>query len=100
MAKAKIFSSAAEAVADIFPGAMLCVGGFGPTRNRAVDLCEALSQRPEVNNMTVVSNSFPYQPFAENKQVKKLIAAFGGSVYRRAAASEEQIRSGEMEFEP
>src|SRR6185503_7989510 len=26
--------------------------------------------------------------------------AFGGSVYRRAAASEEQIRAGEMEFEP
>ncbi len=100
MAKAQILNTAAEAVADMFPGAILCVGGFGPARNRAVDLCEALAGRPEVNNITLVANGFPFQPLAENKQVKKLIAAFGGSVYRRAAASEEQIRSGEMEFEP
>jgi 3-oxoacid CoA-transferase len=46
------------------------------------------------------TNGFPHQPLAENHQVKKLIGAFGGSVYRRAAASEEQIRSGELEFEP
>ncbi|HLF80028.1 MAG TPA: 3-oxoacid CoA-transferase subunit B [Dehalococcoidia bacterium] len=100
MAKAKIYDSAREAVADVFSGAMVCIGGFGPTRNRAVDLCSALAERPEVNNLTIVANGFPHQPLAENKQVKKLIAAFGGSVYRRAAASEEQIRSGEMEFEP
>src|SRR4051812_21228043 len=100
MAKAQIFKTAAEAVADIFPGAMLCIGGFGPARNRAVDLCEALSERDGVTDITLVCNSFPYQPLAEKKQIKKLIAAFGGSVYRRAAASEEQIRSGELEFEP
>jgi 3-oxoacid CoA-transferase len=100
MAKAQIYNSAAEAVADIFPGAMICIGGFGPARNRAIDLCVALAGRPEVNNLTIVANGFPHQPLAENRQVKKLIAAFGGSVYRRAAASEEQIRSGEMEFEP
>jgi 3-oxoacid CoA-transferase len=79
---------------------MLCVGGFGPVRNRPVTLCTALAARPEVKNLTIVSNGFPHQPLAENHQVKKLIAAFGGSVYRRAAASEEQIRSGELEFEP
>ena len=92
--------SPAEAVADIFEGAMVCMGGFGPVRNRPITLCDALAQRPEVKNLTIVSNSFPHQPLAENKQVKKFIGAFGGSVYRRAAASEEQIRSGELTFEP
>lgn len=92
--------SALEAVSDIFDGAMVCVGGFGPVRNRPVTLCRALAARPEVKNLTIVSNGFPHQPLAENRQVKKFIGAFGGSVYRRAAASEEQIRSGELEFEP
>jgi 3-oxoacid CoA-transferase len=87
-------------VADVFEGAMVCVGGFGPVRNRPVSLCTALAARPEVKNLTIVSNGFPHQPLAENRQVKKFIGAFGGSVYRRAASSEEQIRSGELEFEP
>lgn len=90
----------AEAVADVFSGAMVCMGGFGPIRNRPITLCDALAKRPEVKDLTVVSNSFPHQPLAENHMVKKFIGAFGGSVYRRAAASEEQIRSGELVFEP
>jgi 3-oxoacid CoA-transferase len=90
----------AEAVADVFSGSMVCMGGFGPIRNRPITLCDALAQRPEVKDLTVVSNSFPHQPLAENHMVKKFIGAFGGSVYRRAAASEEQIRSGELVFEP
>jgi len=100
MIKKQICSSALEAVADIFSGAMVCVGGFGPVRNRPITLVTALAARPEVKDLTIVSNGFPHQPLAENHQVKKFIGAFGGSVYRRAAASEEQIRSGEMEFEP
>jgi 3-oxoacid CoA-transferase len=98
--KKPVYESVDEAVADIFEGAMVCIGGFGPIRNRPVTLCAALSNRPEVKNLTIVSNGFPHQPLAENRQVKKFIGAFGGSVYRRAAASEEQIRSGELEFEP
>src|ERR1043166_3253203 len=92
--------SAAEAVQDVFDGAMICVGGFGPIKNRAIDLLTALAEQPRARQLTIVSNGFPHQPLAENHQVKKLIGAFGGSVYRRAAASEEQIRSGELEFEP
>jgi len=92
--------SAQDALGDIFEGAMVCVGGFGPIRNRAVDLLMALADQPRARNLTIVSNGFPHQPLAENRQVKKFIGAFGGSVYRRAAASEEQIRSGELEFEP
>ena len=85
---------------DVFDGAMICVGGFGPIKNRPIDLLIALAEHPNARNLTIVSNGFPHQPLAENRQVKKLIGAFGGSVYRRAAASEEQIRSGELEFEP
>jgi 3-oxoacid CoA-transferase len=92
--------SAQDAVADIFEGAMVSVGGFGPIKNRPVDLLMALADQPRARKLTVVSNGFPHQPLAENQQVKKFIGAFGGSVYRRAAASEEQIRSGELEFEP
>jgi 3-oxoacid CoA-transferase len=88
------------AVADVFEGAMICVGGFGPVRNRPIDLLTALAAQPQARNLTVVSNGFPHQPLAENRQVRKFIGAFGGSVYRRAAASEEQIRNGELEFEP
>jgi 3-oxoacid CoA-transferase len=92
--------SATDALADVFDGAMVCVGGFGPIRNRPIDLLTALGEQPLARNLTIVSNGFPHQPLAENRQVKKFIGAFGGSVYRRAAASEEQIRSGELEFEP
>src|SRR6267142_2252091 len=91
---------ASEALADVFDGAMVCVGGFGPIRNRPVDLLTALASQSRARNLTIVSNGFPHQPLAENHQVTRLIGAFGGSVYRRAAASEEQIRSGELEFEP
>src|SRR3954449_12513039 len=92
--------SADDALGDVFEGAMVCVGGFGPIRNRPVDLLTALEKQPRARSLTIVSNGFPHQPLAENRQVKKFIGAFGGSVYRRAAASEEQIRNGELEFEP
>jgi 3-oxoacid CoA-transferase len=100
MNKKQVVLSAQDALRDVFDGAMVCVGGFGPIRNRPVDLLIALADQPNARNLTLVSNGFPHQPLAENHQVKKFIGAFGGSVYRRAAASEEQIRSGELEFEP
>ena len=100
MTTARTVQSASDALADVFDGAMVCVGGFGPIRNRPVDLLTALAEQPNARNLTIVSNGFPHQPLAENRQVKKFIGAFGGSVYRRAAASEEQIRAGELEFEP
>lgn len=97
----KLYSSHLEAVSDIFDGAVVCLSGFGPVRNRAMGLIRALAQRPEVKNLTIIANSFHQNDFAEQHQVKKLIAAFGGSVYRRGAdPMEEQIRSGEIVFEP
>ena len=35
--------SAQDALGDIFEGAMVCVGGFGPIKNRPVDLLTALA---------------------------------------------------------
>src|SRR3954453_18808271 len=93
-------TNAADAVADVFSGAMLAVGGFGTIKNRSATLLDALALRPEVKDLTIVANGFPHQPLAEQRMVKKFIGAFGGSVYRRAAASEDQIRAGELEFEP
>jgi 3-oxoacid CoA-transferase A subunit len=100
MARTRVCSSATEAVADVFSGAMICVGGFGPAHNRAVTLLGALAGRPEVTGLTVVSNGFPDQRLAEQRQVSRFIGAFGGSVYGRGNHSEELIRSGELVFEP
>jgi 3-oxoacid CoA-transferase len=95
-----IYESAVDALSDVFTGAMICVGGFGPVKNRPLTLVTAMAERPEVKDLTIVANGFPHQPLAEQHMVKKFIGAFGGSVYRRANASEDQIRSGELEFEP
>ena len=95
-----IYESAADAVRDIFDGATIAVGGFGPVRNRPASILAALAGRPEVKGLTLVANGFPHQPLAEQRQVRKFIGAFGGSAYRRVNASEEQIRNGELEFEP
>ena len=101
MSTSKVLSSYADAVADVFDGATVCLSGFGPVRNRAMGLIKALSQRPEVKNLTIIANSFHQDDFAKQNQVKKLIAAFGGSVYRRGEdPMEEQIRTGVVKFEP
>jgi 3-oxoacid CoA-transferase len=96
----KLFPSAAAAVADIAPGASICVGGFGPLRNWPRSLLRSLAGRPEVNNLTIVANLFPYQPLASQGQVTRFIGCFGGSPYREADASEELIRAGQLHFEP
>ncbi|MGE0057813.1 MAG: 3-oxoacid CoA-transferase [Dehalococcoidia bacterium] len=101
MNQSKVLPTAADAITDVFDGATVCLSGFGPVRNRAMGLIKALAGRPEVKNLTIIANSFHQNDFAEQHQVKKLIAAFGGSVYRRGAdPMEEQIRTGEITFEP
>lgn len=56
MAINKIVGSAEEAVADVFDGAMILVGGFGTIASCPSRLLTALSERPEVRNLTLVSN--------------------------------------------
>lgn len=94
--------SAAEAVADIQDGASLLIGGFGVLQGWPHELLSAVRER-NVKNLTVICNSpgfGPYSPqiLAENHQITKLIASFGGYAYRTTPLS-EQIGRGEVEFE-
>ena len=66
---AKKICSADEAVADVFAGASICVGGFGPARNRPDSLLHALARLPQIKNLTLISNGFPNQALAEQHQV-------------------------------
>jgi len=56
MAINKVVESVEEALADVFDGAMILVGGFGNIWNAPSYLLTALSQMP-VKNLTLVSNS-------------------------------------------
>jgi 3-oxoacid CoA-transferase len=94
--------SAAAAVADIPDGASILVGGFGVLQGWPHELLFALRDRG-VKNLTIICNSpgfGPYSPqiLAENHQITKLIASFGGYSYRTTPLS-EQIGRGEVEFE-
>lgn len=55
--------SAQDALGDSFEGAMVCVGGFGPIRNRPIDLLMALADQPRAQNLTIVSNGFRISPW-------------------------------------
>ncbi len=94
--------TAAAAVADIPDGASILLGGFGVLQGWSHELLFALRQRG-VKNLTIICNSPGFGPFspqilAENRQIKKLIASFGGYAYRVTPLS-EQIGRGEVEFE-
>lgn len=94
--------SPADAVADIPDGSSILVGGFGVLQGWPHELLFALRARG-VKNLTIICNSpgfGPYSPqiLAENRQIAKLIASFGGYSYRTTPLS-EQIGRGEVEFE-
>jgi len=94
--------SATEAIADIPDGASILLGGFGVLQGWPHEVLFALRDRG-VKNLTLICNSpgfGPYSPqiLAENRQIKKLIASFGGYAYRTTPLS-EQIGRSEVEFE-
>ena len=98
----KPFLFAIEAIADIPDGASILVGGFGVLQGWPHELFFALRERG-VKDLTLICNSPGFGPFspqilAENHQIKKLIASFGGYSYRTTPLS-EQIGRGEVEFE-
>ena len=94
--------SAVEAIADIQDGASILIGGFGVLQGWPHELLFAL-QDTGVRDLTIICNSPGFGPLspqvlAENGQISKLIASFGGYAYRTTPLS-EQIGRGEVAFE-
>ncbi len=99
----KIVASPEQAIADVTDGSTVAIAGFSVAHGFANSLILALRAKG-TKNLTLVCNSLGDsgatrgQILAENKQVKKLVAAFSvrpGS----PTASEEQINTGELEVE-
>jgi 3-oxoadipate CoA-transferase alpha subunit len=118
MAINKIIDSFEAAVADVFDGAIILMGGFGPANGTPSYLLRALA-RQGASNLTLVANTAGYgrqpegaPPFRktppeyddgglliQNGQVKKVICAFAGLfrsgpnalVFDKFAASELEV---------
>jgi 3-oxoacid CoA-transferase len=99
----KVVASPAEAIADIADGSTIAIAGFSVGHRFANSLIIALREKG-TKGLTLVCNSLGDpgatrgQILAENKQVKKLIAAFSVRP-GTPTASEEQITKGELEVE-
>lgn len=95
----KVVKNAEEAIQGIESGMTLMLGGFG--------LCgipekciEALSKKPEITNLTCISNNAGVDGFGlglllKNHQIKKMISSYVGE----NAEFERQMLSGELEVE-
>jgi 3-oxoacid CoA-transferase len=99
----KVYASPEQAIADIAEGETIAIAGFSVGHRFATSLIIALRDRG-TKNLTLVCNSLGDpgatrgQILAENRQVKKLIAAFSMRAGTPTAA-EDQIMAGEMEVE-
>lgn len=99
----KVFASPENAIADIRDGATIAIAGFSVGHRFATSLILALRDRG-TKNLTLVCNSLGDpgatrgQILAENKQVRKLIAAFSVRP-GTPTASEDQIVAGTLEVE-
>jgi 3-oxoacid CoA-transferase len=99
----KVVASPEQAIADIRDGATIAIAGFSVGHRFANSLIIALREKG-TKQLTLVCNSLGDpgatrgQILAENKQVKKLVAAFSVRP-GTPTASEEQIAAGEMEVE-
>ena len=99
----KVLASPEDAIADIGDGATIAIAGFGVSHRFATSLIVALRDKG-TKNLTLVCNSLGEpgairgQILAENKQVKKLIAAFSIRAGMPTAA-EEQVARGALEVE-
>src|SRR3977135_41459 len=99
----KVVASPQQAVADITDGSTIAIAGFSVGHRFATSLILALREKG-TKELCLVCNSLGDpgaqrgQILAENKQVKKLIAAFSVRP-GTPTASEEQIVAGTMEVE-
>jgi 3-oxoadipate CoA-transferase alpha subunit len=96
----KIVKSAKDAVADIFDGATVMIGGFGEAGS-PIELIHALIDQG-ARNLTVVSNNagsgnVGLAALIENRQVKKIICSFPRTVI--SVVFPELYRNGEIELE-
>jgi 3-oxoacid CoA-transferase len=100
--KDKRVDSAAAAVADVRDGASILVGGFGVLHGWPSSLLLALRDSA-VRRLTLICNTPGFGPLspqilAENGQIARLVASFGGYPYRKTP-TEEAIGRGDVEFE-
>src|SRR5512134_1047031 len=99
----KVFASPEQSIADIPDGATIAIAGFSVGHRFATSLILALRDKG-TKELCLVCNSLGDpgatrgQILAENRQVKKLIAAFSVRP-GTPTASEAQIAAGEMEVE-
>ena len=94
----KVIAHADEAVADIFDGAVLAIGGFGLCG--IPENCIAALVKKGVKNLTCISNNAGVDDFGiglmlRNKQVKKMISSYVGE----NKLFEDMVLSGELELE-
>ena len=98
----KVSASPAAALDGIEDGASILVGGFGVLQGWPSSLLLALRERG-TKRLTIVANTPGFGPLspqilAEQGQVAKLVASFGGFPYRMTPI-EEKIGAGEIELE-
>lgn len=95
----KVYENAEDAIEGIESGMTLMLGGFGlcgiPEKCIA-----ALSNKPEITNLTCISNNAGVDDFGlgyllQNKQIKKMISSYVGE----NAEFERQMLIGELEVE-
>jgi len=96
----KIIRTTAEAVADIFDGATVMIGGFGEAGS-PIELIHALIDHG-AKNLTVVSNNtgsghVGLAALIENRQVKKMICSFPRTL--NSTVFPELYHNGEIELE-
>jgi 3-oxoacid CoA-transferase A subunit len=94
----KVISGPDEAVADIFDGATLMLGGFGLCG--IPENCITALLRKGVKNLTCISNNAGVDDFGiglmlKTRQVKKMISSYVGE----NAEFERQLLSGELEVD-
>jgi 3-oxoacid CoA-transferase A subunit len=94
----KVIKDADEAVADIFEGATLMLGGFG--LSGIPENCLAALVRKGVKNLTCISNNAGVDDFGiglmlQQHQVKKMISSYVGE----NKEFERQLLSGELEVD-
>jgi len=98
MMRKKVWTSFAEAVADIHDGATLMVGGFGLV-GIPENLISALAERG-VKNLTVISNNCGVDDWGlgillRNRQISRIVASYVGE----NKEFERQALSGEVEVQ-